>query len=1478
MATRLFETLPYESSLLQAVERRRAMAATISATVDRSTADRVVNLARTYGAWMQPGTIAGLVRSGLDMNPAAVADISNREADRELREGSFSQRFGSLMSKTGRRLSAAGRGAVRGAFTGFDFLWEEGVSRPLRWVMQQEVHHGGNFWSWMFPNPLQESNAIWEWGDTGRESPWEERPTYRDTGRSPGLVAIQDQLLQGQPIDLGEGFFPQSPASTAGAMSLAEREGEAILPTLLEHHPDNPEFQQQLMDAASNTPLYKGKPLSMGRFAVSEIFEPDTKPYNLASGLIDAALIIALDPSSLALTKAGDARRVKKTFGVIDGHRQGVDPDKIVNDFLFRDRRGQNLVRKITETSDFEDVYLMLGKDPSVDVARRLADATTDTEVLGILGRELGFGVRTRPADPTRLLPQARRALKDYRLFSDMPGGSLPLDDVDHALPTLRNYLINARVSDEVRKARLDEFSRLRQNDPIAMQKFMRGVYRDIDEVLNVEFGKNLNLSQRFGKMWDDFVEAGRAYFIDEIGNDAYFPGTKVMVHNGEEVPLATAQLMSEMMERSYPLLNVREVRRAASEIGPLLDLPGVDHTIMYADRFMSNFWKPLALFRGAWVVRVVGDEQARMAATGLDSIFRHPLSWFAWMTGRKGDIPEHVTKALNAGDEKAVTRWLIGDSDQFSAVQQMRDAGWRGADPSQAVRTGNYDRFPRGSQQFFSAWGEELTQLARDDVARRVAGGMSVDDWASIGGRKTEGGLEGLDAVKEWFWAGGGSRHRANLADMRATGPKGRHLSPQDADTYGFSTFQEALLQSRQFADDYIDSIFQRIQIKTGGNNDLMRAIADGRFGGDDILHGWRTNKFVERLHKYEDAAPPFAKGPQYLDPSLNPISRAAQHYNRAVEAGFHALGAVPTNKLSRSPAFKQLYWKRLEAMAPFMSDTTRATAARAARAANLPDVAVRIESVGTKTGPVRSARTILSNYDDADAVAKHYALDETRRLLYSLDKRSQFMDIGRHFFPFGEAFKEIFTTWARIGIEHPQLARRAQIGVEGARGSGFFYTDPQSGDEMFGYPGGGMVAGMLGLGEGQSLNLQGRVAGLNLFSTTVIPGVGPVVSWAAGRFIPDHPDWDWLNNHVFPFGRPDAETPGQFIDHVAPAYAKRILEGLSQGAIDERMWNNTVADIANALIASGEYSMSETDEALDAAARKAQYLYLIRGMAQSIVPTGPSTKFVTEDADGTWWATQQIAVMYRELLDKHQGDTLLATQEFMATYGIDPLGFAQPRSRTLRHRALAAPGVEWEKNNPDLVSAYPITIGLFAPEGTDGDFDFAKYLDEIEAGNLEALTDTEQLHLANNLRGWLIYRNLRDQVIEEHGETDQVREYLAMVKASLKEELPGFDSTHITVPEGARPEDKVTELVTIYNDAPDALTSTEAWTGFDLYMQAREIGMQRAGERGFRTLGAEVGLRDVREFLVSFGDEVAEQHPAFLPLWRTVLSQEVR
>ena len=110
---------------------------------------------------------------------------------------------------------------------------------------------------------------------------------------------------------------------------------------------------------------------------------------------------------------------------------------------------------------------------------------------------------------------------------------------------------------------------------------------------------------------------------------------------------------------------------------------------------------------------------------------------------------------------------------------------------------------------------------------------------------------------------------------------------------------------------------------------------------------------------------------------------------------------------------------------------------------------------------------------------------------------------------FPFGEAYVEIFSTWSRLLVENQgRPLRRAQQLVQSAQKpnpvfddsgqKGFFYKDPNTNEELFGYPGEGLIQKWMfkDLTEnGVQVNLPVFAGSLNI-AGNLIPGFGLTIT----------------------------------------------------------------------------------------------------------------------------------------------------------------------------------------------------------------------------------------------------------------------------------------------------------------------------------------------------------------------------------------------
>src|SRR5690606_3320160 len=164
-----------------------------------------------------------------------------------------------------------------------------------------------------------------------------------------------------------------------------------------------------------------------------------------------------------------------------------------------------------------------------------------------------------------------------------------------------------------------------------------------------------------------------------------------------------------------------------------------------------------------------------------------------------------------------------------------------------------------------------------------------------------------------------------------------------------------------------------------------------------------------------------------------------------------FGILMERPTNYLSRSPTFKQEYWNRVRELLPFADESAQAQMLRRGRAESIPGFGSRASrrsgrlprAQRTTEAQARVNRAIERgeidgwlDLEDIDTLAKAYALDRTRELLYDMSNRSQFWDAMRPVSPFGEAWEEGITVWLNEVTRNPAAVRRFQQTIQGLRG----------------------------------------------------------------------------------------------------------------------------------------------------------------------------------------------------------------------------------------------------------------------------------------------------------------------------------------------------------------------------------------------------------------------------------------------------------
>lgn len=1257
-------------------------------------------------------------------------------------------------------------------------------------------------------------------------------------------AALQQQQEDGR-VDLGSGFFAAGEAQkrqAANARKVLSVDGHAWTP---------------------------------GRAVATVVSEPGTLPYNLLSGTIDAAAAWYADPAARLGKAAGEARAAKRTLSAVEGEAQvaraaekaspewrrvveesrgmvhGTRPTVVpraVEKYLYSDE-WQGLANRISETRSPTEIWRAFDKKMPAGLAQQLAGVSDPAEVTRLMRPHLGLDVL--PDDVGGIGMKVTQSLQRHlRSFNVMPNTWLPFDDADTFVRNLDNSLANAKVMGAKRDAILDQaFHALADPSPGKRKRLLDVAAKAVDESL-IAHGVDEETARRLTS-WTQESDKIRRYLTDDAGKNINFSWAE----GDAPKPAALVDLLNSGTFL-YDPASIREIRSLTRTV-KALNNPAIQMPLSIIEAAQQEIWKPLATMRAAYFARVNGEEVARSLGSGaFDSAWDY-LNFVARGRGEgratgglhdlfreANDVAERLaTETLDDATRATLQKRLTQINDE---VNDARDAyrealvgkAWKhdtfDATERSLVRSGNWAIVEKADAfRWRQGLADETIAMSQDPIIKRVAhGGL-------LPGDRVPDARPGVDGIKDWLRSGAGVKFRRRFEDAFP----------------GVDFTNEGVL----------DEVIQKAEMrlgKLGDNAELREAVATGKLNGRaiayqntrgprsaskellDRLEEWRLAPDSPQFQKYEQIAEEAARGGQ------RPAAKALAARDRAVQMFFGTLYGQTSDKLARSPVFRAEYWNRMEQLMPYLTRDARGEAiANALEWGKL--------SKGRMTRLVERAKTPIGELalEDADKLARGWALDHTKALLFDAAERSQFFDATRVIFPFGEAWKEVLGRWGRLAMERPQIPRRFEQIVRGARGAGIFHRDPATGEEVFSYPLPGPVSDYLGV------NFAGSVQGLSL-GTSVMPGLGPVAQLGVKRILPNIPETDFIRSLIFPFGEP------QGLDSMVPGWlnkAKAALEG-DEGV---RIYGNAYLEVMRQLVASGKYGTSreEKQRLLDDARDRARVITAVRAVGQFFLPSSPQIQYKAPVKGGDAIAGLLVKDFAQMMEDEDKGKIDSAIEAFTTKYGDQAYAYmvGKTKSQVGGQKTSVAYG-DWERENGGFIKKYGEVAGYFGPQ-VEG-FDSAVFQRQVNAGKRKYRTASEGIDDAQSiLAGW-IYDNLRDQ-LPEHP-TDAQREWLRRNKAELQRQLPGWDpdSQPRNLPKNIR------LLREASNDGD--VKNTEVAEALRVYFQMRDQVATVAKKRGITSWQTANATEDLRGWLRHNADELAKVAPKFRGVWRDLLSRE--
>jgi hypothetical protein len=954
---------------------------------------------------------------------------------------------------------------------------------------------------------------------------------------------------------------------------------------------------------------------------------------------------------------------------------------------------------------------------------------------------------------------------------------------------------------------------------------------------------------------------------LEHIGRYIHLPDQRVVRRLTTKFNFLTAK------GTDIPILTrrIRAGTEATQDVN-VIGLPRIP--IAAADFIMSEYLKPAWLMRLAWPIRVIGEEQLRMAGAGLDSVVKHPISYISTVIGGDQTRMVRMLDKMTPGTAAKMTispnGALFEETEELKSITYRAHAAWLGNEAT--VRTNIPTIYTRHNlhelADYRSSWAHELALLHHDPVSNFVANST-------------------MDEAVEWLYRGPGNKYRRELMEAHPGN-----------------------LESRVQVEEYIKTVTDRISFATANHPDLIDVVKSGKFSKfkdgketiSDVFHDApRINpQFSNHLRDYTDIGPDKIKGTVGF--RAKDRGEFTSQYDAALDRIFSALMGTPTSTLSRAPAFKQFVWKRAAELLPYADNEARDIILANARKAGLNKRQMKNLERAALRGKVDDATGEFAgvlNADDIDLLAKGHAVEDTKTLLYDLSERSQIFDIMRILVPFGEAWKEVLTRWAKLatiqgpmGIPLPGKAvRRAQQTIQGARGTGFgatmgagtdpitgkdrgFFFKNEFGEEVFVWPGSQFLTSAL---AGVPIPLTGRVQGLNMFGN-ILPGLGPVAQIPAAWFLQNKPQYEFWREQLIPFGAPGAnETEDIFsAREYLPAWGKSVVDWLANGG-DDRIYNSSVMYTAAYLQSTGEYgdSAEEQQRLMEDADDAADDLYLVRGLGQFLLPASPSFSWVTETDKGLI-NTRMLAEKFYALQEE---DYDTAIDKYLDMYGPNAIGAIVPHSRNVISAVpVSIEGATWVVNNADVKKKYPLVYGFFAPEG---EFNMGVYARNYITGEREAITPREWRNMLDTMMGNYHYNRAKDMLGDDKGSPN--REQAAWLRTqhdNVLEAYPNWDN-RVGLAERPQIDQMVRQLYEASSDP--AIAKTNAGKGLLAYMKLRDAAQAQvdkdraAGETEALTFKSANDYTSLRQWLSDNANRIIGVYPEFEKTWDLVFSREL-
>jgi len=1151
-------------------------------------------------------------------------------------------------------------------------------------------------------------------------------------------------------------------------------------------------------------------------------------------------------------------------------------------------------------------------------------------------------------------LLKLRFGIGDYDKLGEIINILPVLKQIDFIKP--KSIVLRETPSDIVKIAKEIDLTKTLQKNKIDMYFKL---LTEIGESWKINLTKNFDnkltdeVLEHIGTIFKNEFDGMTRYGISSNGDKLdYGPALQALVE-GKKTKIPAYRLETEMITNSIPLYSPKDIIKVTSKIQKRLlknkslddfriatDFKGFP---LLLDNYISKIWKPLVLLRPAWTIRVIGEEQVRMWAAGYDTPI-NPLTWISYMTGRnskaeanillekfpqlKKEFNLYARGKMNITESKAFlykVEKLEDGLETISGTQLLRETFF---DALSGVHNGvpGLTKNNPGLAKFF---GTVKKDGPKDIYLKSLQWNIGKIFGDEIAMKAIK---EGPESYKKMFWA------ERLLADGT---PNKQSDLVQFINRFPESEWANAF-NNKELADDIVDLAYARAAQLAGAevsaSNNVLQSItlkansqqilddlSSGKFftkSGQEIkLRGGNRDEELANVtkffNKYKDDLAKELTGGVNLGPTYK-----NKDIDQLVNSMYYYFMSMATNKLSRAPVFKEAYWNKVTDLIAVGDDGIKQRIIKQAEKANVGEkYLAKMRKVQPSVD--RAMYTIDDGIENVfrniDDIAKSDALSRTKELLYDLGSNTRIVNALRFAFPFGEAYKEIVTTWTRLLKANPAPVRRLeQLVVSGRKDNpfmppgtdtGFFFEDPTTGEEMFAFPGwNGVLQNYMNMTSDDNVRVtaSGFASGLNLVSATLLPGVGPIVQIPAASLIPSTPNFDFARKFIFGDFQPATPEEGSLskVDNLfkgtlkaaIPSYLQKWLQAIDYDVFDfQRVYGNTTIEVYKAMLYSGKIDDSTPqgmEDGLEKAKEYAKGMTLIRSAAQFIGPSGFSPRFelaVQTEEGRQFMFFSALVEEYRDHRDNvAEGNDLKTIEHFISTYGVNPITLTVAKTTSVRRTPVTVEGSKFFRGNKDLFKQYKYTAFYARPDDPTGDFDYPSYLSSLEREDRVPRTSEQWGIAKNQLLGalaWEKFLNTTDGFVEaqvgqkplHRNSSEQARLLKEDKRVELKERYAGWGNPLVGTPIKASRDQVIDEFYKWQNN--EFLKSTDAGKGLMMYIEAREQAIGQGKALGFTKSSFKTarGLNNLRWYLRDTAEYIISQHPDFQYIWNSYFKQEL-